>query len=133
MADLDELGGIAHGAGGILKQHLLLGLAHQAEELAGLGVIIAVILAEIPAVRRTGQIQGRILVFGLLLPFAKAVGLVADGGAVIAIHAHLPVAVGGMCRGMLGAVDRDLVVIDTQAVALGIAIGEEAALQHLIR
>ena len=52
---------------------------------------------------------------------------------MVAIHAHLTIAMGWMRRGILGAVDRDLVVVDTQAVALGIAIGEEAALQHLIR
>ena len=99
VADLDEFGRIAHGAGGILEQHLLLRLAHQAEELAGLGVIIGIILAEIPAIRCTRQVQCGILEFGLFLPLAKAVRFVADGGAVIAIHAHLAIPMGGIAPG----------------------------------
>ena len=43
---------------------------------------------------------------------------------MIAIHAHLSVAMGSIRRCILGAVHRDLVVVDTQAIALGIAVGK---------
>jgi hypothetical protein len=38
MPDLDEFRRITHVASGVLKQHLLLVLAHQLEQLAGMGV-----------------------------------------------------------------------------------------------
>ena len=39
MADFDELRRIAHVAGSVFKEHLLLFFAHQAEELSGLSVV----------------------------------------------------------------------------------------------
>ena len=131
MPDLDEVGHAFHGARGVLEEDLLLGWAHQAEELAGLGVIVGIVLAEVPGPCRTGDREERLSVFRLLLPFAKTVGLVADGRTGVAVHAHLPVAVRGV-RKTSGTVDRDLVVVDAQPVALCVPVGEEAPLQHLI-
>src|SRR4030042_2352728 len=115
MTDFYELRSVTHSTGGILEKYLLLGRAHQAEDLTRLSVIIAVVLAEIPVVRGSRQFQGRILVFGLFLPLSKAVGLIANGRAGLPVHAHLPVTMGGIRRSILGPVDRDLVGIYTQA------------------
>ncbi len=131
MAHLHLAGRIAHGAGGVLEEHLLLGCIHQVEELAGLGVVIAVILAEIPVIGSAFQSQGRLLEFGLLLPFTVAVGLIAQRAAVIAVHAHLTVAVVAV-RAEFWRVHRDRMVVDAQAVALRVAVGEQASLQHLV-
>src|SRR4030042_2386981 len=82
MTDFYELRSVTHSTGGILEKHLLLGRIHQAEELTRLSVIIAVILAEIPIVHGPRQFQWRLLVFGLFLPFTKAVVIISAGGAL---------------------------------------------------
>ncbi len=131
MADLNLLGRIAHRPGGVFKEDLLLGGAHQPEELAGLGVVVVIVLTEIPVVRGPFQGQRRLGEFRLLLPFAVAVGLVAKGAAVIAVNPHGAVAVEAVVRAA-GGVDRDLVVVHAEPVALGIAVGKETPLEHLV-
>ena len=132
MPDLDFLGGVAHGPGGVFEQDLLLGRRHQAEQQARLGVIVAVVLPEIPLVGIAPDRQRRLLELRLLLPFAVAVRLIADGAAGVGIDAHLAIPVVTVDRAAR-RVDRDLVVVDAEAVALGVAVGEQAALQHLVR
>ena len=129
MAGLDEVGGIPHGASGVLEEDLLLFWAHQAEEFARLGVVVVVVLAEVPGTRGAGDLEIRLPVLRLLLPLAETVRLVADGGTCVAVHPHLAVAVRGV-RVTFRAVDRELVVVDTQAVALCVPVGEETPLQH---
>jgi len=51
VADLDLLGCIAHGAGGVFEEHLLLLGAHHLEEGAGLGVVLVIVLAVVPLSR----------------------------------------------------------------------------------
>jgi len=96
VPDLDEFGRISHGARGVLEEDLLLARAHQAEEFARLGVIVGIVLAEVPGPSRAGESEERFSIFGLFLPFAETVGLVADGGAGVAVHPHLTVAVRGV-------------------------------------
>ena len=53
MADMAQLylaGRIAHGAGGVVKQHLLLRRCHQAKQGARLAEVVGIVLAEIPMV-----------------------------------------------------------------------------------
>ncbi len=66
------------------------------------------------------------------MPFAITVGLVGEGATVIAVYAHLAVTMIGV-NGATGFVDGDLVVVDAKAVALGIPVGEKAALEHAVR
>jgi len=56
MADLDHFRSISHGASGVLKQGLLLLRLHQAEELAGLGVVIVIVFPEIPVICNSIQL-----------------------------------------------------------------------------
>jgi len=98
MPDHDVLGHALHGACGVLEEDLLLLRAHQAEELAGLGVVVGVILHGNPGSRHTRDRKVRFPVLGLLLPLAETVRLVADDGAGVAVHADLTVAVGGIYK-----------------------------------
>ena len=69
----------------------------------------------------------------LRLPLAERVRFVPDRRAVVAVHAHLAVAVGRVGRGaVLRPVHRDLVVVDPEPVPLRVAVGEEPALEHLV-
>ena len=79
MAALDEFRRVTHGTGGVLEENLLLLLAHQAEKLSGLGVVIIIILTEIPTVHSAKHIQRRLFKLRLFLPDAEAVGVVAQG------------------------------------------------------
>ena len=132
MANLDHRRDVAHGSRGILKQRLLLRLAHQSEQLAGLGVIVVVVFAEIPVIGSTLQLQRRFGKLGLLLPFTEAVRLIAQGAAVIAVNPHGAIAVETVV-GTPRRVDRDLVMVYPEPIALGVTIGEQTALQHLVR
>jgi len=131
VADLDLLGRIAHIAGGVFKEDLLLRRAHQTEELAGLGVVVVIVFAEIPAIRRSLQLQRRFGEIRLLLPLAVTVWLIPEGAAVVAVHSHRAVAMIAVVRAA-GGVDWDLVVVHAEPVALGVAVGEEPPLEHLI-
>ena len=86
MADFNLFGRFADGAGGIGKEDRLLVFAHQTEKQAGLGVVVLIILAEVPVVGGTIQRQRRFRESRLLLPLAIAVGLIAKGAAVTAIR-----------------------------------------------
>jgi len=77
------------------------------------------------------QGQGRLGKFRPLLPLTVTVGLVAEGAAVIAVDPHGSVAVEALVR-TARCIDRDLMVIDAESVALGIAVGKKASLEHLV-
>ena len=125
----DEVRDAGHGAGGVVEQALLFVRVHQPEQVAGLGEVVVVFLAVVPVVGRAVQGQWRLAVPGLLAPLAEAVGLVADLGRRVAVHAHGAVAVVAVERAAR-LVDRDLVVVHAQPVALRVAVGEQPALQH---
>ena len=74
---------------------------------------------------RTGpiDIDRRLSVLGLFLPFTAAVGLIVDGASIIPIGAHESVFVVRV-EGAARAVPGYLHVVDAETVSLGIAIGE---------
>src|SRR3546814_1204920 len=86
----------------------------------------------VPVIGRTFNGQGRFAVVGLLLPFALGIGFVGGNAAMITVDTHGAIAMIAMERAF-GCIDRNLVVIDTQAIALGIAIGKQPGLQHFVR
>ena len=131
MADLDHLRRVAHRPAGVFTENLLLGGTHQAEELAGLGEVVVIVLAEIPMIRVPFQLQGRFRELGLLLPLAVAVWFVVEGTAVIAVHSSYTVTVIAVVR-TTGRIDRNLVVVHAEAVPLGVTVGKEPPLEHLV-
>src|SRR4029077_6402784 len=77
---------------------------------------------------------GGIGVAGLFGPTAEVVGLNTRDAALVAVDAHGPIAVVGVDqRGGTWVVDRDLVVVDAPPVAGCVSVGEQPALQHLVR
>jgi hypothetical protein len=131
VANLDLPRRILDGAGGVGKEERLFLGADQAEEEAGLGVVVVIVIAEVPVVRGPLQGQGRLSEFRLLLPFTVAVGLIAEGAAIIAVNPHGAVAVVAVVRATR-RVDRDLVVVHAEPVALGVSVGKESPLEHLV-
>src|SRR5690554_3019698 len=132
MADLDDLITAAHVTGGVLKQPLLLVRFHQSEQLARLFVVVVVIFAEVPPFDVAAHLLQRFVMLRLLLPHPVAVGLIMEGSTLVAIDAHLSVAVKGVVLlfSAPGLIHRYLMMVHTQAVALRITVGEETALQH---
>src|SRR5699024_10974563 len=93
VADLDLTGHAVHGAGGVAEKGFLLFGRHHPEQLAGLFVIVGVVTGILPAVGVAGKLQRRLGEIRLILPRAVAVGLVVGVAAVVAVNAHLAVAV----------------------------------------
>ncbi|MPM34132.1 hypothetical protein SDC9_80714 [bioreactor metagenome] len=93
---------------------------------------MVVVLTIIVVVDRASSIVGGFGQFVLVLPHPIRVGVVVHAAAEIPIHSHCAVAM-EMIGVHLAAVDGNLVVVHPQAVALGITIGEEPALQHAVR
>ena len=104
---------------------------HQPEQIARLlpvvvvGVMVVVGRLAFDGQRRLGEV-------GLVVPQPGAVRVEAGRAAEIAVDAHLAVAVIAHERAFR-RVDRDLVEVDAEPVALRVAIGEQARLQHLVR
>ena len=133
VAVLDLQGRVTHGAGGVLAQDELLLGRHGAPEHAGLGVVVVVVLAEVVHGDVASGLDG-LGELARVLPVAVGVGLVGVLGPGIAVHPHGAVAVEAMGAGDAArGVDRNLVVVDTEAVALSVAVGEEAGLEHPVR
>ena len=78
------------------------------------------------------QFERGFLVLRLGFPFTEAVGGITQCGAMVAIHAHQTVTMRSVCRGVLGVVHRDLVMVNPQSVTLSVSVGEQSTLQHLI-
>src|SRR5690606_21320624 len=99
--------------------------------VAWLGVIVFVVIAEVMCISCPFELQRWFFRGGLLLPFAVAVWFVVLGIAVISVHPHGTVAVEGMV-GAFRFIHRYLVMVYTQAVTLGVTIGEQSALKHFV-
>src|SRR5438552_6255738 len=91
VALLDVQARIAHRAGRVVEECLLLGECHQAEEIARL-LPVVVVDAVVPVRRLALQRQWRLGEIGLIVPEPGAVGIEAERAAQIAVRAHLPVA-----------------------------------------
>src|ERR1700730_7318091 len=131
MPLLNVLRSAADLASRIVEQRLLLDGAHLAEEIARLLVVI-VVDTMVPMRGRTFDLQRRLVKLRLVGPLAPAIRGVGGSSAEGAVSSHCAVAVIAVERAFR-CVDRDVVVIDPQTVALRISIGEETSLQHLVR
>src|SRR5690554_5401337 len=121
-----------HVACGVLEQPLLLFRRHQTEQVTRLSEVVVIIGAVIIPVGSTLQRQRWLAEVRLLLPLAVGVGLIVQASSVVAIDAHGTIAMVAVYRAAR-RVDRNLVVVNPQAVALGIAVGEQPPLQHAVR
>ena len=120
-------------AGGVVDQDSALVLRHQAVQLAaGAEAIVGGVLLGVIGVQGALQIQRGLHHVGLGRPGAQAVGGIGRRAAVVAVHPHGAVAV-VVAHRAAGLVHGDLVVVDAQAVALGIAVDEQAALEEFVR
>src|ERR1700733_6835144 len=68
---------------------------------------------------------------GLVIPETRAVGIKAYCAVQIAVCSHLAIAMVAV-EWAFGGIDRDMVEIDTEPVALGVAVGEQSGLKHLV-
>src|SRR5690606_29689326 len=128
---LDGFGHTGHVAGDVVEQGLLLRRRHQAEQRAGLRIVVFIDTMA-PAVRGLAvQRQRRLGGGGGFAPLAETVRLVVDGAAQVAVYASRAVAMEAV-KGATRRIDGYLVVIDAQPIAVRVPVREEAALQHLV-
>src|SRR5690606_19370088 len=110
---------------------LLLGRRHQPEQRAGLRIVV-IIDPVAPAVGGLAvQRQRRLGRGGGFAPLAETVRLVVDRAAQVAVYASRAIAMEAM-EGATRCIDRYLVMIDAQPVAMRVAVRAKAALQHLV-
>src|SRR3990167_5695724 len=131
MADFDFLWRVSQRAGSIAEEGLLLFGVHETEQQTGLAEVVFV-LPVVPVVGCSPQAEWRLGEFRLLFPFTVTVGLVTRGAAVVAVHPHSAIAMVAM-EGTARSVHRDQMVVHPETVALGIAVREQASLQHFVR
>ena len=123
MALLDEELRIAHCSCRILARGSLVLGCHQAPQLTGLCVVVAIELTLIVVIDLAINLQRWLFHCGRILPLAVAIRLIRYGAPSIVVRTHLTIAVVGVvwaARTIYG----DKVVVYTEAVALGITIGE---------
>src|ERR1700752_490219 len=119
---LDLQLGVAHCPRRIFEQQPLLLRRHLAEQISGLFPMI-VVDAVVPMRRVPLDRHWRLGKIRLIVPESCAVGIVSERFAQIAVRTHLAVAVVALERAF-GRVDWDMVEVDPEPVALGVAIGE---------
>src|SRR3990167_4189879 len=129
MPDFDFLWRVSQGTGSIVEEGMLLFGVHETEQHAGLAEVVF-ILPVVPVVGGSPQAERRFGKFRLLFPFTVAVGLVTGSVPVVAVHPHSAIAMVAM-KGTARSVHRYQMVVHAETVALGIAVGEQASLQHL--
>ena len=78
------------------------------------------------------QTQRRFVLFARLLG-TETVRLIVGAGAAIAVRPHGTVTMGAVMERAARGVDRQQTVVDAEAIALGVTVGEEPPLQHAIR
>src|SRR6202030_14627 len=120
----------AHAGDDVADEALLCVGGHQAEEVAGLGVVIGV-EAVIVAVDRAGDFFGALTILRIFFRAAEAVGFVVGLRTVIAVEAHRAVAIVGVHRA-LRLVDWQAVIVHAEAVAVRVGIGNQTRLEHLV-
>src|SRR5712692_850738 len=76
--------------------------------------------------------ERRLSVFRLVVPQSLAIRVISRRRSQVSICAHLAIAVIGV-EWTLRRINRDVIEVNTEAVSLGIAIREQAALEHLVR
>ncbi len=86
----------------------------------------------IPMGGRAVDRQWRLVELRLVDPFAQTVGEIGRRSPEIAVRAHRPVAVITVKRA-LRCVDGDVIKVDPETIPLGVAVGEQSRLQHLVR
>ena len=106
-----------------LVQHLQPELSRLAEVVLLAGVIALDIASDLPVALLRG---------GTLLGAVEGVGMVV-GGVSLAVVGHVAASLGIMGAGTEGTVDRQLDVVRPETVEMRIGVGEETALEHLVR
>lgn len=103
-------------------------------EVGGLTEVVLSIAAHVAvdiSGQRTAGLQGQGP--GTLLGSAERVGEIVGGSVLIVSHCHGAIALEVSHIDPVRAVNRDLHAVAAQAVPLGIAVGKESPLEHLIR
>ena len=124
------LRGLADLAGGVVEQRLLLLRVHVAEQIARLLPVI-VVHPVIPMGSHALERERRLGKIRLVVPEPRAVRMIGERAAQIAVSAQLAVAVVAAERAFRG-IDRDVVEIDAEPITLCVAIGEQPSLQHFV-
>src|SRR5271155_4254533 len=95
-------------------------------------LIVVIVDAMIPMSGRAGNLKRRLAEVRLVNPFVQAIWKVSRRAAHVAVGAHRAIPVIGRDWAFRG-VDRYVVEMDAEPIALGVPIGEKPRLQHLVR
>ena len=90
-----------------------------------------VVDAVIPMRRRAVDLERRLVEVGLVRPLAAAVREIGRRAPEIAVDSHRAIAMVTVIRAFR-RVDRDQMMVDAEAIARRVTIGEQPCLQHLV-
>jgi len=79
-----------------------------------------------------GGVTCRFVVTEGVASVVEGVGLVVYVETSVFVHSHRTVTVYVVDLGSVGAVDGNLVVVDSKTMPVGVRVGEESALQHFV-
>ena len=129
-AQLDLARHAGHVAGDVAEEAFLRVGLHQTEEISRLRVVV-VAETVVVAGGGAGKFQRGLGRGGALLRAAEGIGLVVGRDVLGVVEAHGAVALVVEDRAA-GGVDRELLVVGADAVALGVGVGEDARLEDLV-
>lgn len=132
---LQELAGIVQVIGNVLHQTLLGALVQDMHpEVGDLAVVILGIAAAVAIdIASDGTAGGQSPGPGAFLGPVEGVGVIVGSTVLVVgdVHGAITLEVGH--PNLVGTVHGDLQIVRSQAMAMGVGVGEEATLEHLIR
>ena len=107
-----------------LVKHLVVECSDLLEIIVGVGI-----LESSPML---SYLDLRLGVLGIGSRTSSGVGLVVHSGTAVSIHSALAVSLVVVDLRSIGVVDWHLVVVSTESMSMGVGIGEQSSLEHLI-
>lgn len=130
---LDVSAALAESTGNVVDNTLALGVVEDiAEEATGLLVVVVGVVVGVAADLTVvvGSVPGS---GGVGDGTVSRVGVVVDLTLLVAVGAHRTVTDHVRYAGTVGAVDGDLLVVGSESMSVGVGVGEETSLEHLVK
>ncbi|MNV67674.1 hypothetical protein D3C71_1604820 [compost metagenome] len=120
----------SHGIHNVTHKSGTFVLAQQPVQIPGLCIMVVLVVGD--AVGLAGHLERSGAVIRRFLGTTEAVRFIIDGGSAVIAVSHGAIALMVMHR-TLRTVNRQLVMVRTDPVAMSVGVGEQAALEHFIR
>jgi len=132
LSFLDISSGVLEVSSDVFNQVISVNILHDlSEQSAGLGKVVIGVSGSV-SLNQTSHLErsaGKALFFSV---GAKSIGFIIRSVALVSIDLHETISLSIDDTASVGAVNGDLLIVDTESVSVGIGIGEKSSLEHLI-